>query len=88
MASVYARGERLWCSVKVAGRWVKERTPFHVNDLARLGYRPRRVHDLRRTFISLALADGARKDVLRWITHGPEGDIVDLYTTLPVVSAV
>jgi hypothetical protein len=40
-------------------------------------------HDLRRTFISLALADGARKDVLRWVTHGPEGDIVDLYTTLP-----
>jgi hypothetical protein len=26
---------------------------------------------------------GARKDILRWITHGPEGDIVDLYTTLP-----
>ena len=24
-----------------------------------------------------------RKDILRWITHGPEGDIVDLYTTLP-----
>lgn len=58
------------------------RTKFH-EDLDRVGLRARRVHDLRRTFISLALADGARKDVLRWVTHGPEGDIVDLYTTLP-----
>jgi eukaryotic-like serine/threonine-protein kinase len=39
--------------------------------------------DLRRTFVSLSLADGARKDILRWITHGPTGDIMDLYTTLP-----
>jgi hypothetical protein len=31
----------------------------------------------------LSQADGARKDILRWITHGPEGDIVSLYTTLP-----
>ena len=58
------------------------RTKFH-QDLERIGLRPRRIHDTRRTFISLALADGARKDVLRWVTHGPEGDIVDLYTTLP-----
>lgn len=54
------------------------------NDLARLGYRQRRVHDSRRTFISLARADGARKDILDWITHGPSsGDMQDLYTTLP-----
>jgi len=26
---------------------------------------------------------GARKDLLRWVTHGPEGDKVSLYTTLP-----
>src|SRR5262249_60190859 len=32
---------------------------------------------------SLSLGDGARKDILRWVTHGPEGDIVSLYTTLP-----
>ena len=37
----------------------------------------------RASHVTLALADGARKDVLRWVTHGPEGDIVDLYTTLP-----
>ncbi len=55
---------------------------FH-QDLERLGIRPRRQHDLRRTFITLARADGARKDVLEWVTHGPRGDIVDLYTTLP-----
>jgi integrase len=55
---------------------------FH-QDLSRIGLRPRRQHDARRTFITLALADGARKDVLRWVTHGPEGDIVDLYTTIP-----
>jgi len=52
-------------------------------DLDRLGFRRRRIHDLRRTFISLALADGGRKDILRWITHGPKGDVFDDYTTLP-----
>ncbi len=39
--------------------------------------------DTRRTFISIARADGARPDILRWATHGPTGDIVDAYTTLP-----
>ena len=52
-------------------------------DLGRIGLRSRRQHDARRTFISLARGDGARADILRWITHGPTGDIVDLYTTLP-----
>lgn len=55
---------------------------FH-DDLDRLGLRKRRHYDTRRTFISLAQADGARKDVLRWVTHGPSGDIFDAYTTLP-----
>jgi len=55
---------------------------FH-QDLEALGFRARRTHDARRTFVSLSLADGARRDILRWITHGPEGDIVSLYTTLP-----
>jgi site-specific recombinase XerD len=52
-------------------------------DLAMLGCRGRRTHDSRRTFISLALADGADKHKLRWVTHGPPADIIDLYTTLP-----
>src|SRR5579883_94410 len=52
-------------------------------DLDRLGLRRRRQHDLRRTFISLARADGARKDILETVTHGERGDIMDSYTTLP-----
>jgi integrase len=53
------------------------------DDLDRLGLRRRRFHDLRRTFISLCLSDGARKDVLRWVSHGGSGDVMDLYTSLP-----
>jgi integrase len=52
-------------------------------DCERLGLRLRRQHDLRRTFISLARADGARKDVLERVTHGPRGNIMDQYTELP-----
>ena len=55
---------------------------FHA-DLDRLGLRRRRQHDLRRTFISLTRADGARKDILETVTHGARGDIIDAYTTLP-----
>jgi integrase len=57
-------------------------TKFH-DDLERIGLRRRRQHDLRRTFISLARADGARKDVLEHVTHGRPGGIIDLYTELP-----
>lgn len=52
-------------------------------DLGRLTLRRRRLHDLRRSLISLARADGAREDLLRWVTHGPRSDIMDLYTTPP-----
>jgi integrase len=52
-------------------------------DLERLGLRPRRQHDARRTFITLARADGARGEVLEWCTHTPKGDIIDQYTSLP-----
>tara|TARA_R110002096_G_scaffold436100_2_gene667798 strand:- start:50865 stop:51584 length:720 start_codon:yes stop_codon:yes gene_type:complete len=55
---------------------------FH-KDLDALGFRRRRQHDLRRTFITLARAGGARPDILRWATHGPTGDIVDIYTSMP-----
>lgn len=55
---------------------------FH-EDLERVGQRPRRQHDLRRSFITLARTDGARKDVLEVITHGSRGDIVDVYMSLP-----
>jgi hypothetical protein len=62
--------------------WIMSAHPKFHQDLERLGMRPRRQHDLRRTFISLCLGDGASKDILRWITHAPEGDVVDDYTTL------
>lgn len=52
-------------------------------DLAALGMRARRTHDTRRTLISLARGDGANLDILKWITHGPSGSILDLYTELP-----
>ncbi|MEA2697565.1 MAG: hypothetical protein QOI66_1836, partial [Myxococcales bacterium] len=59
-------------------------------DLAQLGLRTengesnnRRGHDLRRTFITLAQVDGARRDFLETISHGPRGDIMNVYTTLP-----
>lgn len=55
---------------------------FHA-DLERLGLRERRQHDARRTFISIARADGANKDLLRWVTHGPANDTLDSYTTPP-----
>ena len=54
-----------------------------LKDLARLGLRHRRGHDLRRTFITLCRADGARKDLLEMITHNPKRDIMDVYTTMP-----
>lgn len=55
-------------------------------DLERMGLRPRRQHDARRTFITLARGDGARKDLLRLVTHGAEGDIMDIYTEMPWAS--
>ena len=53
------------------------------DDLDALGLRRRRVHDLRRAMISLARADGARKDLLEVVTHARRGDIVDVYTEFP-----
>jgi integrase len=51
-------------------------------DLARLGLRARRAYDSRRTFTSLTQADGARRDVIEWLTHPPT-DQTSQYTTLP-----
>jgi len=47
-----------------------------------IGLRHRRVHDFRRTGITLAREDGADKDVLRFCTHGGPEDILDVYTSL------
>lgn len=52
-------------------------------DLVRLGLPRRRLHDLRRTMISIAQDDGAVRDVLREITHTKKkSDIVADYTSL------
>ena len=50
-------------------------------DLDTLELRRRRVHDLRRTMISLSRMDGARGDMLKACTHGPSKAVLDLYTT-------
>jgi integrase len=54
-----------------------------MEDFAAVGLRHRRGHDLRRTMISLARSDGARKDLLETCTHTPKGGrtAIDLYTT-------
>ena len=54
-----------------------------IEDLATLELRHRRGHDLRRTMISLARSDGARKDLLELCTHTPKKDAaIDMYTTI------
>ena len=50
-------------------------------DLAALGFRGRRAHDLRRTGISLARNAGANADLLERGTHATPGAVLDLYTT-------
>jgi len=47
--------------------------------LEALQLRHRRVHDLRRTFLGLAEADGADTAILYWGTHGRPGDILGAY---------
>ncbi len=50
------------------------------HDLKLFGFRHRRGHDLRSTFVSLAREDGAEPSVLRLVTHAPSRDMLDLYT--------
>jgi hypothetical protein len=61
-----------------------------VGDLGFLGLRTRagqrrnrRGHDMRRTFITLARTDGAIDGLLRWVTHGPSSEVIDVYTSPP-----
>lgn len=50
-----------------------------LRDLAKLGLRRRRVHDLRRSLITHAIDDGARGEILRFITHGRPKGVFDQY---------
>ena len=74
--------------------WVPKRGPMEPwrtdtiwkrlqRDLTDLRLRQRRVHDFRRSFISLCRQDGARDDLLKWVTHGRPPGIMDVYTTPP-----
>jgi hypothetical protein len=83
MSSLYVKGKTLYARYKdESGKWTCESTPFRPGQET-LGLRKRRGHDLRRTFITLAQVDGARRDLLETVTHGPRGDIVSIYTTFP-----
>jgi integrase len=52
-------------------------------DLERLGLEPRRLHDLRRSWITWARDSGAAADHVRWIAHGPSASVLDMYTSTP-----
>lgn len=87
LPSAWVAGERvnnpriLWKWLNGQWREGERRTP---GDLERLGLRPRRAYDTRRTFITLAVADGAREVILRHITHGrPKKTAFDLYPSFP-----
>jgi integrase len=73
------RGRRRPAGALRTKDWARKRL---VVDLAALGLRLRRGHDLRRTGISLAQDGGADSRVLRWGTHAPPGETIDGYTTL------
>jgi hypothetical protein len=51
-------------------------------DLDRLGitHHGMQQHSARRTFVSLARSDGARGDILKWVTHAPPRGDFDGYT--------
>jgi hypothetical protein len=53
------------------------------HDLERLGFRARRLHDAKRTVVSLLTEDGARDPILTYIAWGPRKNVRDLYVTLP-----
>lgn len=59
--------------------WIWKRLRW---DCDTLGIRRRRVHDLRRTGISLAIEDGADELILKRGTHAPPRHVMALYTSV------
>ena len=53
------------------------------HDLRRLGLRHRRLHDTKRTAVSLLTEDGVRDPILTYVAWGPRNNVRDLYITLP-----
>lgn len=85
--SVYGRAP-IAEDLVVPTRRFNERNPSDAQhrflaDLELLELRSRRGHDMRRTFISLARSAGANVDILKAMTHGPSGKVIDAYTTWP-----
>lgn len=86
------RGDDLIVRTRRAGAQYKasDTQVRFVADLAVLGLRTkassrnRRGHDLRRTLITLARADGAIDSLLKWVTHGGSAtEILDVYSSPP-----
>lgn len=61
------------CQATLHRRWVKT--------LERLGLRHRRLHDLRRTVVTEALANGVDRDVVRVVIWGTKRTVMDGYIT-------
>lgn len=73
------RGPRKAQGSMLDKNWIWKRV---TKDTAALGFRHRRVHDLRRTGISHTREDGADKFILGWGTHAPPKTTIDLYTSV------
>ena len=73
------RGPRKLAGSMLDKNWIWKRLQA---DLTTLGLRPRRAHDLRRTLISLAIADGADEAILRRGTHAAPKHVMGLYTSV------
>lgn len=69
------RGEAHCSRDEIYKQWLR-------NDLPAAGLRHRRLHDARRTFISVLRSAGVRDTAVRAVTHSGTGDrILDAYTT-------
>lgn len=73
------KGRVRWPGSMLSKDWVWKRLRA---DVRLLGARERRVHDLRRTGISLAIEDGAEEVILKRGTHAPPRHVMALYTSV------
>jgi integrase len=53
------------------------------HDLDELGLPRRRLHDLRRAWVTWARDSGAPADHVRWLKDGPSASVLDMYTSTP-----
>lgn len=54
-----------------------------LKDLASLGFRPRRLYDLRRSYVTSTLDDGGDPNVIRRISHPRPSDAFSSYQSIP-----